>query len=129
MQLRLEPLHQLVGPPELAGPNGQAEQDQRDAARAWNRTTNEAQDDKDEAEEADCDAIGGKLAFIFPDLATPAPAVLLRLDEYVVIVVVLMRMVTGRVRTIAGLRKVAVGRSASRELLSSTPGDMATTLR
>jgi len=94
-----------VGPLELAGPNSQAEQDQRGAARARNWSDHETQDDKDEAEEANRDAIGGKLAFIFPDLATPAPAVLLRLDEYVVIVVVLMRMVTGRVRTIAGLRQ------------------------
>src|SRR5215218_7872590 len=104
MQPRLERLHQLVGPPELAGPNGQAKQDQRDAARAWQRSDHETQDDKDEAEEPDSDAIGGKLAYIFPDLATPAPAVLLRLDEYVVMAVVPMRMVT-RVRTVASLRQ------------------------
>jgi hypothetical protein len=45
-----------------------------------------------------------KLALVFPDLATPTPAVLLRLDKYVVMVVVPLRMVI-RVRSIADLRQ------------------------
>jgi hypothetical protein len=40
-----------------------------------------------------------------PGPTTPAPAVVFRLDEAVVMVVVLMRMVTRRVRTIASLRQ------------------------
>ena len=122
-------MHQLVGPFELAGPHGQAEQDQRDAARPWDRAADETESDKDEAEEADSDAIDSEFAFVLPDLATPAPAVLLRLDEDVVMV---MLVLGGRpaVRGVSlACGKVAVGTSASRESLSSTPDDMATTLK
>src|SRR5829696_278035 len=42
IQLLLEPHHELVGPFELAGPHGQAEQDQWNAARTWDGTADEA---------------------------------------------------------------------------------------
>ena len=86
-QLLLEPHHELVGPFELAGPHGQAEQDQWDAARTRDGTADEAKGDKEETEEADSDAVDSQLASVLSDLATPAPAVLLRLDEDVVVVV------------------------------------------
>ena len=101
IQLLLEPHHELVGPFELAGPHGQAEQDQWDAARTWDGTADEAKGDKEETEEADSDAVNSQLASVLSDLATPAPVVLLRLDEDVV--VVLVWEVARLVRSRAGL--------------------------
>jgi hypothetical protein len=90
MQLGLEPLHQLVGPLELAGPHGQTEQDQWDAAGPGDRATDEADGDEDEPEEAYGGAVDSELPLVPPDLATPAPAVLLRFDEDVVVMVLVI---------------------------------------
>ena len=49
LQLHLEPVHQPVRPLELAGPDGQAEQDQGDAAGAGHRAADEPEADQQQA--------------------------------------------------------------------------------
>src|SRR4029453_16241684 len=90
MQLSLEPLHQLVGPFELAGPDRQTKQHQWDAARTRDGAADEAEGDEDETEEANSGAIDSKLPLVLPDLATPTPAVLLRFDEDVMVMLLVI---------------------------------------
>ena len=127
MQLLLQPHHHLMGPFELTGPHRQPEQDQRDAAWSGDRSADDAEGDQNEAENADCHAIDHELALVLPDLAAPAPAVLFRLDEDVVVVMVMRVLVAAGAVTPAGAN-ATVGLSASRESRSSAPDDMATTL-
>ncbi len=92
LDLGLEPLPQTVGPLELAGPDGQPEQHQRDAAGTRQRAGHDTQTDQQEPGEADADPVDAQLVRVLPDPASPGPAVLVGFDQDVVVLVVLLRV-------------------------------------
>jgi hypothetical protein len=77
-----------VCPLELARPDGQPQQHQRYAARAGDGPGGEAEADQEQTGDGDRDAVHRELARVLPDPAAPPPAVLLRLDQHMVVVVV-----------------------------------------
>ena len=74
----LEPQHQPVRPVELARPDGEARQHERDAARSREPAGREPEEDEQQPESADDAAVDAELVGVGADAPAPGPAVLAR---------------------------------------------------